>query len=291
MIKRRSFLIGAGSLLASPSIVRAIGGGSSTDPYIMPTLPGYNPGWQAYGARTQVAVSSLTGGIGCILAFGDSVGSNVVNATYTPVQAKNYNFNVYNGGLYATKEPLLGGNFNAATSGSIWSQAGDNLLTNVSWNAIYTNYVIAPIMLGGSLLTDYASGGALNGAFAPSKLRLDAAGLTVTGIHCLLGANDTNAGTSQVSATASITSIVSTLRALWPTTPIFVATHSLFNLVTNAGIQAALQSVWSAGNKVYDGGNFDSLTAAGNYWDNTHPNATGRAAMATLLSNAIAAHP
>jgi hypothetical protein len=224
------------------------------------------------------------------------VHSNVVPTQYTPTNANNLNFFVGNGGLYKTVEPLLGCNYNTALvpisgNGCIWSQAADNLLAAAAFSALYSNCIVVPIGLGGSLLADYASGGALNGLFAPVKRRLDAAGITVTGIHCLAGCNDTNAGTPQAAATTSMTSITSTVRGIWPTTPFFVATHTLFNLVTNAGIQAALQSVWSSGNKVYDGGNFDSLTGSGNYWDGTHPNATGRAAMATLLTNAIAAHP
>ena len=50
------------------------------------------------------------------------------------------------------------------------------------------------------------------------------------------------------------------------------------------------ESVWSSGNKVYDGGNMDSLTSSSNYWDNTHPNSTGTAAMASLAVTAISAH-
>lgn len=290
LVTRRKLLLAAPALII-PKRAFAFGGGSAPDPYILPRLPIYPEGWNfPVPARTQVAPSSLTGSVGCIVIAGDSVCSNVVNSTQAAAQSTNFNFNVASGGLYKTIEPLFGCNWNtgfAGFSGNFFTNVADTLIAN----SIYANVVLVPCGLGGSLLADYASGGALNGMFAPVKKRLDAAGLTATGLYFMCGANDTNSGTSQASATTSITSLVSTLRAIWPTTNIFVPTHTNFNLVTNAGIQAALQSVWSSGNKVFDGGNMDSITSSSNYWDNTHPNSTGRVAMASLAATAITSHP
>jgi lysophospholipase L1-like esterase len=107
----------------------------------------------------------------------------------------------------------------------------------------------------------------------------------------MLGANDTPAGTTQASATASLTSIISTIRALWATTPLFIAEHTIFNLTTNSGVQAAQAAVLDSGSAIYSGGNYDTLTSSSDYWDNTHPNATGAAAMASIAVTAITAHP
>lgn len=289
MLSRRKLLVGGASSLIASRKAFAFGGASSPDPYIIPRLPGYAPGYNSCGGRTLVEPSSLSGSVGCLVIFGDSVSSNVVNSTITPAQANNYNFDIYNGGLYKTAEPLLGCNWNAETpitSGCIFTGVADELIAN----AVRNNIVLVPISLGGSLLADYAAGGAINGIFNPTKARLDAAGLTASGIYCLLGANDTPAGTSEASATSSIQSIVSTVRRIWPSTPMFVATHTLFNLTTSSAVQTALQSVWSNSNQVYDGGNIDSLTSSSNYWDNTHPNSTGRANMVSLIVPAISAH-
>lgn len=291
LLSRRKLLLAAPALIL-PKRALAFGGGSSPDPYTLPRLPGAVDGWQATGGRTRVNPSSLSGSVGCIVVFGDSVPSNVVNSIYTPTQANNYNFNIYDGGLYKTVEPLLGCNWNAESpadvpSGSFFTRVADSLITN----AVYPNVVLVMMGLGGSLLADYASGGSLNGRFAPVKARLDAAGLTATGIYCMLGANDGPNGTTGSSATTSMDSIVSTVRGIWPSTNMFVATHTLFDLTTYPAIQTAQQSVWSSSNKVYDGGDMDSLTSSSDYWDGTHPNATGAAAMASLAVTAISAHP
>lgn len=290
MLSRRKLLIGAGaSLLARKA--SALGGGGTPDPYTLPRLPGEVEGYNAFGGRTQVAVSSLSGSVGCILFGGDSVCSDVVNSLYTPTQANNFNFDIRNGALYKTVEPLLGCNWNAETpnnpSGSFFSRVADTLIAN----GVYANVVLVPFGLGGSLLADYASGGALAGIFAPIKARLDAAGLSATGIYYMCGANDTPAGTSQASCTTSLNSTISILRGIWSTTPIFIPEHSIFNLTASANVQNAQAAVLNSGNFIYTGGNMDSITSSSDYWDNTHPNATGAAAMASIAVTAISAHP
>lgn len=261
---------------------------SSSDPYIMPELPGYPSGNQNYSGRTQVDALPLGANTAVIVLFGDSLSSNTVDTVFVPVEALNQNFNIYNGGLYTSAEPLLGCQTNSAdpTSGCFFTRVADSLITG----SVYTRVIIVPIAVGGSLFADWASTGAVNGRFAVTAARLTAAGLPPTAVYCMLGANDSNAGVTQAAATNSLVDIISTIRTLW-TCPVFVARHSIFGLVASSAVQAAQNAVLDTPNRIYTGGDMDSLTAGGNYWDNTHFNATGAAAAAALAVAAITAHP
>ncbi len=260
---------------------------SSPDPFILPELPGYPFGNQAYGGRTLVDKTLIAESTAVILTLGDSCISNVVNSIYTVTQAKNQNFNVYNGGLYSSVEPLLGCQTNAANlaSGNFFSRVCDTLITN----AVYARVIHAPIAVGGSLLFDYSTSGSVNGRIGAAYRRLVANGLPPTAVYIMLGANDS--ATSQANATTYLGQIISTIRGLGFTGNIFVAKHTLFGLVVNANVQAAQAAVLDTPGKVFSGGDMDSLTAGGNYWDNTHYNSTGAAAAAALAVTAITAHP
>ncbi|MBW7967590.1 SGNH/GDSL hydrolase family protein [Bradyrhizobium sp. BR 10261] len=262
---------------------------SAPDPFVLPELPTYPQGNQATAGRTLVSKALVAGeSTAVFLTLGDSLMSNTVSSTYTPTQAKNQNFNVYDGGLYATVEPLLGCNTNLAqfNSGCFFTRAADALISG----AVFQRVIHAPIAVGGSVLSDYAAGGPVAGRFAAAHRRLVANGLTPTHVFIMLGANDTNLGTSQASATLSLQSIIANIRGL-SAANIFVARHSIFGLATSAAVQAAHAAVLDPTNKVFTGGDMDSLTSSANYWDNTHFNATGAAAAAVLATSAISAHP
>jgi lysophospholipase L1-like esterase len=290
---KRLLVCAAAFFICSQAIAQtsAFGGASSPDPNLMPEMPNTVAGNSTYSGRTQVS-PVLVGGenTGVILVLGDSTGSNVVNSIFTPVNTtKNQNLNPYNGGVYQSVEPLLGCTTNQAlpASGNFFTRVADTLITN----AVYARVIVEPISVSGTLFADWAVGGAINGRIAAAYKRMTAVGLTPTGIYIMLGVNDTNAGTGQIAATASLNSIISTIRALNSTVPIFVPKHSIFGLVTSAAVQNAQAAVLDSPGKVYSGGDMDTLTAAGNYWDNTHFNATGAAAAAALAVTAITAHP
>lgn len=261
---------------------------SVPDPYILPELTNYPFGNKAFGDKVQTT-SALVGGetTAVILTLGDSLMSNTVNSLYVPVQARNHNFNVYNGGCYISKEPLLGCQINAAlyNSGCWFTRAADNLITN----GVYQRVIHVPIAVGGSVLADWATGGSVNGRILPAYRRVLANIGDLTAVYIMLGANDRT--TTQTDATNSLNSIINTIRNCGITCKIFVAKHSIFGLVTVPAVQAAQVSVLSTVNLIYPGGDADTLTASGNYWDGTHFNSTGSAAYATLTTAAITLHP
>jgi lysophospholipase L1-like esterase len=77
---------------------------------------------------------------------------------------------------------------------------------------------------------------------------------------------------------------------LFTAVKILVARHTNFGLIVNPPVQAALTSVLSDANKVYTGGDMDSLTDPSNYWDGTHLTATGADNAANIAVAAITAH-
>lgn len=261
---------------------------SSPDPYILPELTGYPFGNKAYGDKVQVS-SALVGGenTAVILTLGDSLMSNIVSSTYSPTQAKNHNFNVYNGGCYVSKEPLLGCQINGAQylSGNFFTRVADTLITN----GTYQRVIHVPIAVGGSLLADYADGGSVNGRILPAYKRVKANVGELTAVFIMLGANDY--GTNQTSATLSLNSIISTIRNCGITCNIFVARHTIFGLVANPAVQAAQVSVLNSTTKIYSGGDMDSITSGSYYWDGTHYNASGAIQAAAIAVAAITAHP
>ena len=219
--------------------------------------------------------------------FGDSLMSNTVDSLYIAKQARNHNFNVYNGAVYQSVEPLLGCQINSArySSGCFATRAADSLIAN----RIYDRVINAPFAVGGSLFGDYAEGGAINGRFKVTHRRLQAVGLTPTSVYCMLGANDKNAGVGEAPATAALKSIISTIRNLGITCNIFVATHSRFANANSPAIQAAQASMLD-NVTVFSGGDMDSISSDG-YWDGTHFNADGATSAAALAVAAITAHP
>ncbi|MBN8987410.1 MAG: hypothetical protein J0H42_04140 [Rhizobiales bacterium] len=260
---------------------------SAPDPYILPELGnGYPQGNQASGGRTLVS-KPLVGGerTAVYLTLGHSLMSNTVNSLYSVTQAKNQNFNVYDGGCYATVEPLLGCQINTAqpASGCFFSRAGDVLIGGGNLD----RFVHAPIAVGGSVVADWAAGGAVNGRILPAHRRLVDTGLTPTGIVVFLGANDHT--TTQAVATVGYQSIISTIRG-FTAAPIYIVRHSLFALVSKPNLLAAQAAVLDAGNAVYTGGDLETgFVSSSLYWDDTHYNATGAAAASTVVASALAA--
>lgn len=287
-MNRRELLIGAS--LASLGCTMP-GVGSSSDPYVMPELPATVHGNQDYAGRTQVA-SALVGGenTGVIMVISDSTASNVVDSLFSIVNTtKNQNFNPYNGATYLSAEPMLGCTTNLArpASGNFLTRVADSLITA----GTYARVIVQPLGVSSTVFADWEPSGAINGRIGVGYRRLLAAGLTPTGVVIMIGPNDKNIGTGQSAATTSLSNIISSVRDLGITCPIFIPRHSIFALVASSAVQLAQGAVLDSPNRVYTGGDMDSLTASGNYWDNTHFNSTGAAAAAALLVAAITAHP
>lgn len=230
--------------------------------------------------RTTVDPTTLSGTTKCIMVIGDSMPANSGPTPYTVTQAKNYNFNIADGGLYKTVDPVLGasGGFTSPHFSCPCAGMGDNMITG----GYCTNAVIMPNGMGSALIADWAVGGALNQNIRVMAQRFAATGLTVNAIVWHGGVNDNIAGTSQGSYTASLNSVISTIRTYWPSTsiPILIGVCTIGNIAVSAAIQAAQTSVVNNPTGIWAGVNSD-VYAGANFQADGHFSDAGTAKWAT----------
>jgi hypothetical protein len=270
-MNRRALLKGASAATlacAMPRIARgAMGGASSVDPFIMPELAGYQPGYSNISGRVPMA--ALTADTTSVIVYiSDSMMASSINSIIVPTQAKNQNFNVYNGGVYTTANPMLSCGVNSANlaSSAAPTCVADSLITAGTKQRI----ISLPLGVGGAITANWAlfTPGNVAGRIAAAKRRLDAAGLTASAVVACLGANDTNAGTSLASLQASWTAVIANIRAACFICMIFVPTCSMFAGSTGSNAQTAQAGIRN-GSDILDGGNLDSIPS-GSRWDGTH---------------------
>lgn len=269
-----------------PSIARGgMGGASSVDPYIMPELAGYQAGYSNISGRVPVA--AITGDTTSVIVYiSDSMMASSINSIITPTQAKNHNFNVYNGGVYETKNPMLSCGVNTANlaSSAAPTCVADSLITAGTKQRI----ISLPLGVGGAMTENWAlfTQGHVAGRIGAAKRRLDAAGLTASAVVACLGTNDTNAGTGLASLQASWTAVIANIRAAGFTCKIFVPTCSMFAGSTGSNVQTA-QAAIRNGSDILDGGNLDSV---GSRWDGTHWTAASAVTVGGLIATQLTPH-
>lgn len=275
---------------------QTFGRASATDPYIL-TEAAAGRGFQDVGGRTQVN-PTLVGGqkTAVIIAVGESTIANydaTNNLTcgtvdYTATNSTAQELDIYNGGIYQAKDPLLG---NQSCGGSLLGRLADDLI-NAS---VFARVIVVPIAVGGVTMSEWATSGDLSNRISVALGRLVAAGLTSgTSLMAIVqdGANDNVQGTSQASWEASFNSMVSANPGIpfW-----FVAESTYDNGSASSTIQAAQAAVIN-GTTILAGPNLDSLTgtscsasACRQASDNTHFTAAGSSSAASLWETAIAA--
>lgn len=258
----------------------------------------YFPDWNNNNGKEQVDLSTLSGKTLVLVVISQSNGTNVMPALYTPTNRLGVlNFNFCDGGTYRAPvgkaiDPLLGCSGNVSFGlPSPWPNGNwpgilaDSLITA----GIAVNVIVAPMGVGGSYVSDWASGGSNNPRIGVMARRLTVAGLTPSAVLYNQGESD-NGHTSQVSYAASGASMISTCQGVWASTPIFIAQMSYINSLTDANVTAAQAGLVNHGNKIWAGPNGDSLTGANRQSDNTHWSTAGGAAFAALWKTALAAY-
>ncbi len=291
-------IIFALALLATPAYAQLGPIGSSVDPYIIvePNDPTIAPGFQNTAGRTLSNYATIGGTKRCnIVWFGQSnSGANYASPGYSisnPTAI--FNFDIYNGGLYATTAPLLGGGGppNLVTGGS--ASGGGNSLNAIADNLIAggtcDRVVLIPASISSTTAADWATGSQRQRIIVTSN-RLVAAGIPISAVCWTQGESDTAAGTSQASYTASLTAIISTIQAqsAFSGVPIFISKTSYY-LGTTATNVTNPQVAAVNGTTVFSLGNSDSL-GAGDRRDNIHFNTIGVTDWAAIAGPALAAH-
>lgn len=278
------------------------GGVSAPDPYITnPNLflmghPLVTASY-TYNYNGLTPVSPLLPGCsntGTGIFIGTSTSDNVTNALYTPTNpTKIFTLSIDNGGVYVAKEPLIGGYGSAATSpttpaanGNFITELADTLVSN----GVYDCFVAEVLGTNNAAMADWASGGQLFSRIRVSYKRAGAIGLSVKFFAIQVGENDTVAGTSQASFTASLTSVINEIRAAGFAGTILVSSTSYTGGTTSSNVTNAQAAAINNGSGIYAGPNTDSLNSA-NRWDNTHWNAAGESNLSGLWLTAISAAP
>lgn len=283
----------AAILLWSSACYGAIVVNSSPDPFLLPTISTNNCCGQQTTGKTLASQAIDTSIRNLILIpIGQSLSGPNSGATYTPSNpSKLDNFSYLNGAIYTAVDPLAGsGNDTASLGpGSYSLRIADTLITNNKFDRV----IIAPISVGGTNVASWATG---NNSTRTTVLynRLVAKGITVGMTNVTMafiwgqGEQDNADGTSQASYTASLNTVISTIRSVGfnTTVPIFVNIESSIGGVAASNVTNAQAAVVNHSNGVWAGGNIDSI-GGGERSDGTHLNATGAASAASLLVTAM----
>lgn len=287
-VSRRAALLGASSLLlggwrAGPGIAPA------ADPYplgqhftsndLAPTtsIPNYNN-----GTAGRVAIGpGLVGGqtTACVMIIGDSVSALSSPAVYTVTQSLNHNLNPIDGGIYQTKDPILGpsGGWGNGVSG-VAAPLGDNLITA---GVGIQRAIMLPGGVGSTTVADWAPGGFLNQNIGTMARRMAVAGIPLNAVIWLAGPNDNIGGTSQTAYAASLAAMIGTIRTYWPSVsvPILICVCSKASGVNSAAVENAQIGAVNHAAGIWAGVNSDAY-AADHFQDGTHFSTIGRDAWA-----------
>lgn len=207
-----------------------------------------------------VVPSSIVGTKKVIVIIGDSIPANSGPTLYTITQSKNYQVNVLNGAIYQASDPAFSASngYAAPYFSSVAGPLGDNIITGT----YATNAIILDNGMGSAVVADWAVGGGLNQNIGTIAARLSNLGLTPDAWIWHAGPNDTNVGTSQGAYTASLNSVISTIRGYYASVPILVGVCSYNGVTTSANVTNAQTAAPSAPSKIYAGVNSDAFPGA-----------------------------
>ena len=256
------------------------------------------PDWDNPNGRVPVDPSTLTGTTLGILIAGQSLATNCVNGTYTPTNTGHVlNFSMTNGQLYQSKDPLLGcTGYHPNLPGNPWptghwaNRLGDRLVNA----GTCANVWFGTMGVGGSNILDWQDpslgGGGNNHRFGVMARRLAARGLTPNALIFEQGTSNNN-GTTQAQYFAAGSSMIGTIRGLWPTMPMFICQESMAGGATSAPVRAGQLQLVDHSNGVWLGADTDSLNSTFRQSDNLHwNNATGSDGVAALHQASLHAY-
>lgn len=244
----------------------------------------YNAGGRTY--KTLSPTSSWA----VVITIGQSLAAVTATGTYTTSSANALNFNIGDRGVYPCANPVVGTGLysSLAPSGnSLNCQIADGLISG----GTYTTVIMAPAAVGGSLCSDWNTGGALAQRIKTLYNSLASRGLTKAAgfpgdvwILWHQGEQDNANGTAQATLTSCYQSVFGLFSSAgFGSTRIFVATESLNANVTASNVTNAQAAVVASGcSQCRAGMNVDSFTGGTNRQaDGTHPTAALATSMAS----------
>ena len=210
--------------------------------------------------------------------------SNIANFTgsgepHTTALAGVLNFNINDGLTYVAKDPLLGSN---GSAGSVPIRVGNLLIT-----AGADRVILAPMAIGSTAVSDWASGGLFNKDIFVMVSRLATSGLVPTQIVWAQGETDAINKISTPVYESRLRSVIATFRAAGVNAPFLVTRSSYQGGAASPTLQLAYSSVVD-NVSVFAGADTDLL--GDNYRiGSLHFSQTGADAAAALHAAAILA--
>lgn len=154
-------------------------------------------------------------GMGVIMVLGDS---NITNGEMPPVTGlpNVFNVNPINGLCYPAHEPMMG---TIAKNGSPWVRLGNALVNE----KIYTELMLVPVLLEGSTLADWQTEGRIYPRVKKALTALESQKITINAVVWQFGQKYENQIKSADEYKNAVTSIVTSLRGLGLSAPVYVA--------------------------------------------------------------------
>lgn len=266
------------ALAALVVIAFIVGAISQRDPLFSPAHD--ELGFVDTGGRTKIGCATLTApNTAVLLTLGQSNAGNHGEAPFVPTEAV-FNFDPADGACYTAREPLLG----ATGSGSSpWTRLGDRLIAA----SLYDKVVIVPIAIGGSSVTDWASGDG-HTRLVSAVRGVVSAGLSISHVLWHQGETDAINGMSGETYARHLTAVLRSVRTLGVSAPIYIAQASLcMDSPRNDDIREGQRAVVTRLEGIIAGPDTDTLTGPDMRYDGCHFTAQGLDAHAELWFEAM----
>jgi hypothetical protein len=207
-------------------------------------------------------------------------------AHYTTISSEALNLNIYDGGIYAGSDPLLGCDNGELVIGGTKSSVGMRIADRIISNGKAARVIVAPFALGGTYFNSWVPATA-NSLFTRVRsfiLRCRARGLEPDVFAWGQGEQDGPGGTSSVDVKAAIWAIVDGIRAMNCVAPFYIGKYTTNSNTPNTTVQTGIANSIDTGRVIRAGFDADTncpgpaqrldgthlndigLTTAGNGW-------------------------
>lgn len=262
--------------------------GSINDPYAFDrsnTLQGFSI---TQGRLTRRPAASSDQRTGVFICVGQSMIGNSEDAVYSPVYGSAIdNLNIYDGGLYEARVPLLGAYLSpavTATGGNWLLRWADKLVAG----NVFDRVILVPIAIGDTYVAQWAPGGAYAERLAVANAWCIYRGFDISAYLWQLGETDRVLGTSQSVYQDLLGQIISGVRATGHAAPWLIAKSTYGGGATSAAVRAAQAAIVN-GTDILPGPDTDTLGLSYRQADTVHWNASGSDACASLWRDAYLA--
>lgn len=222
-------------------------------------------------ARTEVSCNDIRSGhVMVAVTFGQSHSANYGETRMTPTGKV---YQMYQGKCYKAKDPLLGA---SGDYGSVWTRLGQYLVDG----GVYDSVIFIPIGSGGSSVAQWKQDGEYFPRLSSAIKLAGERGFTIT--HFLWHQGEADMGKLSTDEYKNdFSDMLSGIRSLGSTAPIFVPVSSACDGRNAADIQKAQQELTDGSAKIYAGPDTTTIPAS-HTWQSCHYSTLGLQELATL---------